>query len=128
MILKRQTGISLLEVMIAMVVLAIGVLGLAPLVTVAIYGNTYSNDLTVANSLAEKEMERLVNMNTYGSLPFVTVTDSVGGTYKVVRTVDDNATNTAVPIGVYRLTVALTWSDQKAIQRYANLTTYKPIS
>jgi type IV pilus assembly protein PilV len=128
MILHKQTGFSLLEVMIAMVVLAIGVLGLAPLVTVAIYGNTYSNDLTVANSLAEEEMERLVNMNTYGSLPFITVTDSVGGTFKVVRTVEDNSSNGGVPIGVYRLNVALSWTDHKSIQRFANLTTYKPKS
>ena len=121
-----QKGITLLEVMVGMIILAIGLLGLVPLIGISIYSNTYASDATTANALAQQELESLTNMSHYGALPFVTITDSVGGVYQVVRTVDDNTTDATVPVGLYKLRVALTWADNQNYVRNVYFSTLKP--
>ena len=50
---KRQRGFSLIEMMIAMVVLAVGLGALTILFTTAMYTNTKSNKDTTATMLAQ---------------------------------------------------------------------------
>jgi prepilin-type N-terminal cleavage/methylation domain-containing protein len=50
-------GLSLLEVLISMVILAVGILGLAPMVVLSIEGNTISRDFSVASELAKQQLE-----------------------------------------------------------------------
>ena len=56
---QRQAGFSLLEVMIAVVVLSIGLLGLAAMQEIATSRNVGANDLTVATNLAREMIERV---------------------------------------------------------------------
>jgi type IV pilus assembly protein PilV len=56
---RRQAGFSLLEVMISVVVLSIGLLGLAAMQEIATSGNVNSNHLTVATNLATDMIERV---------------------------------------------------------------------
>ncbi|RME22646.1 MAG: hypothetical protein D6800_10790 [Candidatus Zixiibacteriota bacterium] len=125
--LCQENGISILEVMVAMVILGLGVLGLAPLVTISIYSNGFAGKLTAAEQIARRELEELVSQPTYGSLPFVAGPDSVGGRYLVTRKVDDNTTDASVPSGVYKLHVLLQWNDDVNRPRNIDMVTYKPI-
>ena len=56
---QRQAGFSLLEVMISVVVLSIGLLGLAAMQEIATSRNVGANDLTVATNLAREMIERV---------------------------------------------------------------------
>jgi len=125
--LVTVTGFSLLEVLVSMLILAFGILGLAPLVTIAIYNNSYSGDLTEANNIARTQVETLLNQNGYGQLPLITMTDSVQGVYQVTNRVDDNSTNAAVPAGVYRVDVIVKWQDDQNIERTIEVASLKPI-
>lgn len=60
-----ERGLSLLEVLISMVILAVGILGLAPMVVLSIEGNEISRDFAVATELAK---ERLEFYEAYGVL------------------------------------------------------------
>jgi len=53
----RQDGFTLIEMMIAIVVLSVGLLGLAKLQITAIHGNTQTNNSTVAAALAQQIYE-----------------------------------------------------------------------
>lgn len=56
--LRRQKGFSLVEVLIAMTILAVGLLAVASMQTTAMTANTVSRDGTVAVQLAEEMVER----------------------------------------------------------------------
>ncbi|MDA3819829.1 MAG: prepilin-type N-terminal cleavage/methylation domain-containing protein [Candidatus Delongbacteria bacterium] len=57
---KNQNGFTLIEVMIAITVLAIGILGVAKMQLSAVKGNSYASGLTEATAFAQNKMEELV--------------------------------------------------------------------
>ena len=59
---KKQRGFTLIEVLIAMVILSIALLGIAQLQITAILGNRFSYDTSVATSLASDALEQLVHV------------------------------------------------------------------
>ena len=60
---QRQRGFTLIEVMIALVILTVGLLGLASLQMSAIKGNHLSDNITSALTLAEDKMEELLGLD-----------------------------------------------------------------
>ena len=54
---KRQNGFTLIEIMVAIVILSIGLLGMASLTVGIIKGNKLSGDLTTATTLAQDKMQ-----------------------------------------------------------------------
>lgn len=59
---KNQKGFTLIEVMIAMTILSIGILGVAKMQISAMQGNSYASGLTEATSFAQNKMEELVGL------------------------------------------------------------------
>lgn len=57
--MKTEKGFSLLEVMIGLLILAIGLLGIASMTTVGIFTNANAGHLTEAYQSAQAEMEKL---------------------------------------------------------------------
>ena len=53
----NNSGFTLIEVLVAMVILSIGLLGTAALITGIIRGNQVSNRVTTATTLAQDKME-----------------------------------------------------------------------
>jgi prepilin-type N-terminal cleavage/methylation domain-containing protein len=56
--LRRKEGFSLIEVLVALVILAVGLLGLALFQTTAIKGNAIASKWTIATELAQDRLER----------------------------------------------------------------------
>ena len=67
--MKSEKGFSLLEVMIALLILGVGLLGIAGMMTVGVRVNADAAHLTEAYQIGQAEMERLklVPWNTLGS-------------------------------------------------------------
>lgn len=60
--IKKQKGFTLLEVMVALVILSIGLLGLMGLQIVATKTNSFSNQMTIGITLAQDQLEELRNL------------------------------------------------------------------
>ena len=82
----RQSGFTILEVMIAISILAIGLLAVFSGQNMAIQGNNRASHLTEGMTLAQDKMEELL------ALPYDSVTTGTGtqGNYSIAWTVYDN--------------------------------------
>jgi type IV pilus assembly protein PilV len=120
-----EKGMSLLEVMIAMLILALGVLGLAPMIVVSMYGNSYSNQVTVADAIAMDRFEEIKTWFQISPLPFTETVDNVQRIFTRQTQVDDSTTDGSIPAGVYRIEVIVSWTDQESVPRSVTYFTYK---
>ena len=60
--MRKQEGFTLLEVMIAVLIMSIGLLGLTGLQIVATKTNSFSNQMTVGITLGQDKLEELRNL------------------------------------------------------------------
>ncbi len=65
--ISSPSGFTLIEVMIAMMILTVGLLGVAGVVTAVINGNKLSEGITMATTLAQDKLEEMKDTN-YDSL------------------------------------------------------------
>ena len=122
---NSQSGLSLLEVLVAMMILAIGLLGLAPMMTMSMYGNSFSNETGTARALAHQKVESLINRGDYGVMPYHLTADSVNGLYSVEEWVTDEMSDGTVPAGVYKISVTVLWNDKQGNKRITSFSTFK---
>ena len=99
LLLKRNEGFTLLEVMIALVILSVGLLGLGALQLVAIKTNAFSSEMTYATMIAQQQAEILKSLPfshtnltaATESNPHTAVGSSKGVQYAIRWTVTDNS-------------------------------------
>lgn len=120
----HDKGFTLIEVMISIIILAIGVLGLAPLMAVSITGNSFSNEATRANVIAQDRIEQLKNQAVFASMPYVETT-VVDAQFGCRARVDDSSSDGTVPAGVYKISVIIKWTDQAGVGRHLQFFTYR---
>ncbi|OGC94835.1 MAG: hypothetical protein A2142_03655 [candidate division Zixibacteria bacterium RBG_16_48_11] len=121
--LKGKQGFTLLEVMVAMIVLGIGLLGLAPMLVLSMQGNQFSREVTEAAFLAQDRIEQLKNQANISPIPFYE-TSAIGDCYRMVDVSDQTVDNT-IPPGVYRITVTINWTDKQGKSHSTSYITYK---
>jgi type IV pilus assembly protein PilV len=121
---RKDAGFTLIEVMVSIIVLSIGVLGLAPLMAVSITGNAFSNEATRANVIAQDRIEALKNASSFASIPFVD-SASVDNQFHYMARVDDQTSDGTVPAGVYKIFVRVHWADQAGVARRLEFFTYR---
>lgn len=113
-------GLSLLEVLVSMIVLAVGILGLAPMVVLSIEGNNISRDFTVATELAKDQLEQheaLGELMAYDSgydvvdsLPAASTALAAVDGYN--RTVIIESAESGNPPNLCKVTVLVEWTDK----------------
>ena len=111
--IQRDTdkGFTLIEVLIAILILSVGLLGMASLTVAIINGNKFSNDLTTATTLAQDKMED-IRRTAYASVTNETkaALSSPYAEYKREVTVTDNSPAT----GMKTVSVKAYWGSSDA--------------
>lgn len=108
-----QTGFTLIEVLMAMVVFAIGILGVAKMQISAINGNAGAMALTEKVSLASSQVERLMGLPyTHADLSPTdgtprTFTSWITG-YTVTGIVEDQDDDATIPEDTKRVVITVT--------------------
>ena len=121
-IATSQNGFTLLEVLVAIVILTIGLLGTAGLTTGVIRGNHYSKNLTSATAAAQTQLESVKSSGyanaTTTNFPSDTVT--MGGmTFTRTTTV----TNSSPAANMKTVSVTVSWTESNNTSRSVNLQT-----
>lgn len=115
---RNEKGFTLLEILVAITVLSIGLLGMAGLTTSIIHGNTLSKKVTMATTLGQDKMEDFRRLGYSGTPSTDTTTEenynSIPGYpfYKRVTFIDvDNPS-----LGMKTVTVTVFWnSDARSV-------------
>jgi type IV pilus assembly protein PilV len=103
---KEREGFTLLEVLIAMLILSVGLLGMASLTVGIINGNKFSNDTTTATTLAQDRFEDIQIMDYSGvTSETKAVLSSPNDAYKQEVTVTDGSPAT----GMKTVTIKVYW-------------------
>jgi type IV pilus modification protein PilV len=123
--LGNEKGITLLEVLVAMIILAFGVLGLAPMIVISMYGNSYSDQVSVADAIAQDRLEEIKTWSQVTPLPYSQTVNDIRGTFTRQTLVGDATTDASIPNGVYKIQVNVNWTDQKQLPRSVSYFTYK---
>lgn len=121
----NRKGMTLLEVMIAMLILALGVLGLAPMIVLSMFGNSYSNQVTTADAIAMDRFEEIKTWYHVSTLPYSQTVNNIRDIFTRQTQIHDNGTDGSVPAGVYRIQVTVSWTDQEQVSRSITYFTYK---
>lgn len=108
-----EKGFTLIEVMVAIIILSVGLLGMASLTTGIIRGNKLSNDQSIATTLAQDKMEDVKDLG-YKGMPSTDTTTTQGynsitgfGAYKrVTQTVVDSPA-----AGMKTITITTYWDS-----------------
>lgn len=120
MILKKsigKNGFTLIEVMASMIILSIGVLGLAPMIISAIQGNSFGDDMTDATLIAQDKIEELRNIN----YALIASGQDTVGTVQRQWTVQ----NDTPAIGISQITVQTSWTDEEGNSHMVTLVTLR---
>lgn len=91
--LRHNHGFTLVEIMIAIAILVLALLGLASLAVMVIKGNAFSKTLTTATTLAKDRMEQLKN-TSYDTLAPGTDYAAMDATVQATRASDTVYTRT----------------------------------
>ena len=110
---KKSKGFSLIEVLVALVILSISLLALAGLMVQSTKNNSWGSHLTEAATLAQDRLERFRAVRPQTDIPEGTggtnndqVTGASGIVYTRTCTVTTNGTGT-----LRTITITVTWTD-----------------
>ena len=115
---QNASGFTLMEVLIAIVLMAVGLLGMAALTGGIMRGNNHSSDLTTATVLAQEKIEDIRRIGYYATPGSDTTTTEAYGTIsgfsrfkRTTQTDVDNPTS-----NMKAITVTVFWdTDAKSV-------------
>jgi Tfp pilus assembly protein PilV len=113
-IISEEKGITILEVLIAMIILSMALLLLMNMAMVALDGNDWSNKTTIATNLLQEKIEQFRGMS---DLPVGNGSDTVG---EVVR----NWRVSSAGNHLRQVDVQVVWEDIKSQTKTNSMTTF----
>lgn len=120
----NENGLSLLEVMVSMILLALGLLSMAPMVVLSIEGNNISRDVMTVSEMAKEQIEFYKDANPFPAVPYSNYEASIYGGYNRYTHIEDSVTNAAIPGGLYEISIYITWNDKTGVDRSTSYSTY----
>lgn len=121
---QNNKGISLLEVLMALIVFTLGMLGLAPLMINAVDGNVISRDNNIASNLIKQQIELYEGMDSIPGVPVDFFEEDVRDGFSRHTVIEDNAVDSLIPTGLYRIAVEVSWTDYHDVARSREYTTF----
>ncbi len=107
-VVQQNGGFTLLEVLVALILLSFGMLGVANLTIGVIKGNSYSKNVTTATIVAQQQIEQAQRLGYTNSNSLAgSATISMGGTTFTRTTTVTNSTPAA---NMKTVSVAVSWN------------------
>lgn len=108
MMTKNRAGMTLVEVMVALIILAVALSWLAPLIIIAMRGTRRGGDLTEATTAAQDKLEEFRNRSYTYLLNNPTGQDTLGGVIRSWNVIEEPG-----HVGLLRIALDLSWQDEE---------------
>ena len=122
-LILNKRGISLLEVLISMLILAFGILGLAPMMVLSVDANSTSRDFAIAAELAKETLENYESDPASMAAPYSNTENDLRGSYSRTTYIIDHASDTLIPDSRYKLIVVISWIDHHGLSQSTQMST-----
>ena len=122
--LRSDSGLTIVELLAAVLVLAIGVIGLAPLMALSVRGSVRGENVTNVVAAAQQMIEKKIGAVGFPTIPYTHTDTFDDGKYAAITTVTDRSVDSNVPEHVYRVNVEVLWTDDTGLERRMNFVTY----
>lgn len=120
----NESGLTLLEVLVSLIILSIGILGLGPMVVLSIDGNNISEDMMTVSNLAKDKIEEYENLAVLPSMPYEESETDIEGIYNRYIVLYDNSSDTSLSDNLCQLKVVIAWEDKSGQIRSTTYSTY----
>ena len=120
----NQNGLSLLEAMISMILLALGLLTMAPMVVLSVEGNNVSRDVMTVSEMAKEKIEFYKDVDLFPAVPYTETETSIFGSYDRITKIKDSTTDVTIPGGIYQIAIYINWTDKSGVDRSTSYATY----
>ena len=120
----NQNGLSLLEVMISMILLALGLLAMAQIIGLSIEGNNISRDVMTVSEMAKEKIEFYKGVKPFPAVPYYETETSIFGGYNRYTSIQDSVSDASIPGGLYEVAIKITWTDKTGVDRSTSYSTY----
>jgi Tfp pilus assembly protein PilV len=124
MMIANERGVGLLEVLIAMILVSIGLLGMGMMLGVSMDGNTMSRSNTIAASLIKEQIEYYEGLDSIPGAPFKLAEEGLQRHFTRTTAVMDNTIDTTMPDGLYHVAVQVGWTDYESQDHTRTFETY----
>ena len=123
-VFKNAGGMSLLEVLVSMLILAFGLLGLAPMLVVSIEGNVISRDQSIAANLLKEKIELYEAADVLPALPYTETEFGLDNIFTRTTCLRDSVSDTLIPGGLCCVDVRVSWLDNQQVERTSTYSTF----
>jgi len=120
--LKNRRGRSLLEVMVAMFILTVLAMGIAPLLVTIAYLNFNARAISRATAIAQEKLEEIKAKDPTEVTPGTFGPDSIDY-FQMTTFITD--TGTGLQENMFRIRVEVEWLNRKGEKKYVSLVTQK---
>ncbi|KAA3634260.1 MAG: prepilin-type N-terminal cleavage/methylation domain-containing protein [Calditrichaeota bacterium] len=120
----NESGLTLLEVLVSLIILSIGILGLGPMVVLSIDGNNISEDMIIVSNLAKDKIEEYENLALLPPMPYEESETDIQGVYNRYTVLYDNSSDSSLSDNLCQLKVVIAWEDKSGQIRSTTYSTY----
>lgn len=109
MVRTRQAGLTLIECLVSVLILAVGLLGVSAALTAALTSNQKASQISYATAIVQDTVEEMRSLG-YGAIDFETFPESipVSGLHSGVRTIEIEEAYAGSP-RLKRVVVTVSW-------------------
>ncbi|MCD6249438.1 MAG: prepilin-type N-terminal cleavage/methylation domain-containing protein [candidate division Zixibacteria bacterium] len=122
--LSDEKGVGLLEVLVSMVLMSVGLLGMAMMIGTAIQGNVTARDNSVVTTLIKRQIEHYEALDSLPAMPLTQRETNLEGLYSRNTYLIDSISDTTIPGGLCELSVTVSWEGQDQLHHSQTFSTF----